>query len=167
MSRLAFVVALVGILGMGPVHTAAAGGNRTGADLAVGLDAVGAVILSGAIYEVSVTNLGPAALTSATVVVQLDPRATGTLSQTPACPMNTATDTLTCSFGPLAPGASASLSTWVVFVLPPAYTVLDATAARTASSPADPVPANDSAAVRCWNRLDVGSFPQVTYHVVC
>lgn len=166
MLRLVFVAALVGVLAVLPASPAVAGG-RAGADLAVELDAVGALLLNGATYEVKVTNLGPEPLSSATVVVRLDPRAAGVIGRPPACPMDLVADTLTCSSGPLAPGASATLATWVLITLPEAPAEVHATAGRVASTPADPDPANDSASATCWNRQDNHGFPPHPYRLNC
>jgi hypothetical protein len=68
----------------------------------------------------------------------------------------------------LAPGATATRTTWVLFTLPQALiTTLDATAERTASTPADPNPANDSASVTCWTDRDPTVFPPFPYRVYC
>lgn len=117
----------------------------SGTDLTVGLTADGSYLLPGARYEVSVTNNGPQPLTSATIVVDLDPRVSGAVNPPPTCSVDTGAATLTCSFGPLATGATAATTTWVMFVLPPAPTTVTATATRASSTPPDPNPANDSA----------------------
>lgn len=164
--RSAFVVAVVAFLGvLGAMPSA--GADRSGADLTVGLDATGALLLSGAHYTVSVTNNGPQALSSATVVVRLDPRSGFAVGQPPACPLDTTTDTLTCSFGPLAIGATSSLTTWVVFGLPQAPAEVDATATLVASTPADPNAANDSASVECHHEQDNLGFPPHPWRLVC
>src|SRR5690348_16360640 len=96
---------LIGLLvvGLGVfASTGTAGAARqSGQDVAVGLDALGSLVLAGARYTVSVTNNGPQELVDATVVVQLDPRVLGN-PVPPSCPYDAASDTLTCSFGALA-----------------------------------------------------------------
>jgi hypothetical protein len=81
--------------------------------------------------------------------------------------MNTTTDVLTCSFGPLSTGTTTSLTTWVVFSLPPAHTEVDATATRVSSSPADPDPTNDSASVTCRHLEDNTGFPPHPWRLHC
>jgi hypothetical protein len=164
--RRAFVVTTIGVLGI-LAATPATADARSGTDLAVGLDAVGSLLLSGAHYTVSVTNNGPQALTSATVVVQLDPRGPFAVGRPPACPVNTATATMTCSFGPVATGATSSLTTWVLFNLPQAPTEVDATATLAASNPADTTPANNSASAECHHHQDQVGFPPWPYLLVC
>jgi hypothetical protein len=123
-----------------------------GADVAVRLGAVGAVVLlPGARYTVSITNNGPEPLTSATVLVRVDPRAF-TTTGAPACPFDTGTATFTCSFGPLAAGGTASLYPFAYFRVSDQRATLEATATRTVSTPADPDSANDSDPATCWFR---------------
>lgn len=169
MFRRIFSVVLVGVLGILVPDSAAAstGGSRSGADIAVGLDASGGVLLASARYDVTVTNNGPETLTSATVIVQLDPRAAHPGGSPPQCPMDTTADTLTCSFGPLGVGATTTLSTWVFFSLPPAYLTVYATATRTASTPTDPDPSNDSATTPCGHGQSPGGFPPNQWRLYC
>jgi hypothetical protein len=141
------------------VSGAAPAGARVldGADLAVDLAATGTVLIPGARYDVTVTNNGPAALTSATVVVALDP---GTYSgSTSPCVVNGAANTMTCSFGPLPAGGTATLGGWAYFSLPLSQTSVDATATRTASVPADPQPGNDTDTAHCTYTSEPGVFP--------
>lgn len=121
-----------------------------GSDLAVGLSAIGVPVLPGASYTVSITNNGPEPLTSATVVVQLD-RHVGLIGTNPPspCPLNTKAATLTCSFGVLPVGATASLQNTVYYSLRQDRGTLVATATRTASVPVDPDSGNDTDSVTC------------------
>ena len=143
-----FVVAIVavGVVISNPCAASAQGGS--GADLKVRLSAVGSLLLAGARYTVSITNNGPEPLTSATVVVRLDPRAF-TTSGSPACPFDTTADTLTCTFGALPVGGTATSSESVYFVINDNRATLDATATRTASAPSDPSARNDTDSVAC------------------
>jgi hypothetical protein len=163
-------VMLVGVLGILVPGSAAAStsGNRSGTDIAVGLDAIGSVLLAGARYDVSITNNGPETVTSAIVVVQLDSRS-GPGGSVPPCPLDTTTDTLTCAFGPLAVGATATLSNWVYFGLPyQTHLTIYATATRTASTPTDPDPSNDAATVPCWYSEAPGSiWPPTQWRLYC
>ncbi|GAB2736589.1 DUF11 domain-containing protein [Amycolatopsis magusensis] len=117
------------------------------ADLSIGMTALPGSVLPGARYEVSVTNLGPDPVTSARVVVALDPRVTSGAAA--PCVLDTAADTMTCDFGPVQAGGTAAMAGWVYYTYggPP---TLSATATRTASTPVDPGPANDAATVTCW-----------------
>lgn len=160
------VVVLAVLLGI-LVPTPAAGAGRSGTDLAVGLDARGSLLLSGAYYTVSVTNNGPRALSSATVVVRLDPRSPWAPERPPACPIDTTTDTLTCSFGPLAAGATSSKTTWVLFSLPQGPTEVHATATLAASSPADTNAANNSDSAVCHHEQDQIGFPPHPWLLEC
>nr|AXL05846.1 hypothetical protein [uncultured bacterium] len=167
LSRSIVVVVLAGFLGILGVTPATAATSRTGADVSVGLDAVGVRLLSGARYTISVTNTSQQAVSSATVVVQLDPRGPWVVDQQPPCPLNSTTDTLTCTFGPLAPGATSSRTTWVVFDLPRAPTDVHATATLVASTPADTNAANNSDSVTCHHVQDDMGFPPPLWYLVC
>lgn len=123
------------------------------ADLAVDLSARGTYLLPGARYDVTVTNHGPEPLASATVVVALGYQTLS--SATEPCVHDPDAYTITCTFGPLAAGATATLSRTVYYLgipweSPSRPTPVDATATRTASIPADPNPANDADTKRCW-----------------
>lgn len=166
MFRRVLVVVLAGFLGVLAAAPAGAA-TRSGADVAVGLDARGSLLLSGAYYTVSVTNSGSQAVSSATVVVQLDPRSPWAPERPPACPIDTAADTLTCSFGPLAAGATSSKTTWVLFALPQGPAEVHATATLAASTPADTNAANNSAAAVCHHEQDQIGFPPWPWLLVC
>lgn len=170
LSRRILGIVMVGVLGiLAPGSaTASTSGNRSGTDIVVGLDAIGSVLLAGARYDVSITNNGPEALTSATVVVQLDSRS-GPSGTPPPCPLDTTTDTLTCTFGPLAVGATATVSNWVFFALPyQTHLTIYATATRTASTPTDPDPSNDSATVPCsYSEAPGGIWPPTMWRLYC
>ena len=139
------VVATIGVLGAAPAGAV----QGSGADLAVAIRGQGSVLLPGARYTVSVTNHGPEALTGATVVVRLDPRVMEPATGQP-CPYDAESLTLTCTFGAVAVGATASMYSSVYYLLRGEPTEVLATATRVASTPADPEPANDSATRRCW-----------------
>ena len=131
----------------------------SGSDLAVGLDAVGVpVLLPGATYTVSITNNGPEPLTSATVVVQLD-RHVGLIGTNPPspCPLDAKAATLTCSFGLLPAGSTASLRNTVYLSVKEDRRTLVAIATRTASVPADPNSGNDADTATCWYQRSEGN----------
>lgn len=132
------------------------------ADLSVDLTAVTALLLPVVDYRVSVTNHGPQPLTSATVVVALDPRSTTTTA-----PCVFADATLTCSFGPLAPGATATLTNRVYFDVMYTEATLDATATRTVSTPTDPNAGNDTDTARCRHESEQIGFPPWPYYMRC
>lgn len=102
-------------------------------------------------YDVSVTNHGPDALTSATVTLQLDSRA-HTIWTSP-CTFVVATDVVTCPFGAVAAGATATIGFSAYYVMHgSSFATLDTTATRTVSTPQDPVVSNDTDAARCrWH----------------
>lgn len=161
------VVVLAGCLGILAATPVAGAAVRSGAELSVGLDAVGVRLLSGARYTISVTNRAQQAVSSATVVVRLDPRSPWVVDQQPPCPLDTTTDTLTCTFGPLAAGATSSRTTWVVFDLPRAPTEVHATATLVASTPPDTNAANDSDSAVCHHVQDDMGFPPPLWYLVC
>lgn len=133
------------------ISGASAAEAESGADLAVGLHAVGSPVtfLAGANYTMSITNNGPEPLVSATVVVSLDPQVSYPAG--PAnCPLDTHAHTLTCSFGALPAGATATMSTFVYFSIRKDRATLEATASRTTSDPADLNSGNDVASTTCW-----------------
>lgn len=123
-------------------------GTAPAADLAVDVAARSMLLIPGARYDVTVTNHGPDPLESATVVVRFD-RKTLPSSSAP-CALDTTAGTLTCTFGPIAPGGTATKSSFVTFFLSSTPVMVGATATRTASVPADPNPANDSDDADCW-----------------
>ncbi|MCC8246120.1 DUF11 domain-containing protein [Saccharothrix luteola] len=133
-----------------------------GADLSVDLTAVAAVVMPVVDYHVSVTNNGPEPLTSATVVVALDPRSWITTT-----PCAFADATLTCSFGSLAPGATTTLVNRVYFAVFNTEATVDATATRTASTPADPNAGNDADTARCRHEMEQIGFPPWPYYMRC
>lgn len=132
------------------------------ADLSVDLTAVTTLLMPVVDYRVSVTNNGPQPLTSATVVVTLDPRSSITTA-----PCVFADATLTCSFGPLAPGATATLTNRVYFDVFYTEATLDATATRTASTPTDPHAGNDTDTARCRHESEQIGFPPWPYYMRC
>lgn len=141
---------------------ARAGAVPASADVSVDLTAVANLLLPVADYRVSVTNNGPRPLASATVVVTLDPR-----GATTTAPCAFADATLTCSFGALAPGATATLTNRVHFDVFYTAATLDATATRTASTPPDPHAGNDTDTARCHHESDQVGFPPWPYHLRC
>jgi hypothetical protein len=123
------------------------------ADLAVDLKAQGTDVLPGARYDVTITNHGPEPLASATVVVKFEYQTWSSASE--PCEHHPGAYTITCTFGPLAAGATATLSRTIYYFVIPSEsesipTPVNATATRTASTPADPNPANDADTKRCW-----------------
>ena len=113
------------------------------ADLSVDLDAWALPFLTGVRYDVSVTNHGPDAVTSATVVVQLEQQPGWGVS--PPCALPAGTKTITCTFGAVPVGGTVTVNPAVYYALNgvPPRTTINATATRTASTPADPNAAND------------------------
>ncbi|MFI1014777.1 hypothetical protein [Streptomyces sp. NPDC020965] len=96
-------------------------------------------------YTLTAHNTGPGAVTSATVTATLPPGASATGLPT-GC--TTATGTVTCTYGAIANGTSAAKS----FRLPLHLLSLGhvtITGTRTASTPADPNPANDTDSATC------------------
>jgi uncharacterized repeat protein (TIGR01451 family) len=94
-------------------------------------------------FTVTVTNQGPGRTQAAQITATIP---SGLHATSTKCAANS-TGTV-CSFGPLASGASASAS----FTVPVGLAIgvpFRFTAARTSSTPTDPNPANDSAAVTC------------------
>jgi hypothetical protein len=138
--RLSAVVAAVSV-----VCAPAASAKTAETDLAVHLGAFG-LTLPMVFYAVSVTNNGPDPITSATVVVKVDPRAS---SLGAPCTLDKPSATLTCQFGSLASGATATVRPSVHFDLR-APTRLDATATLTTSTPPDPNSANNSDSHSCY-----------------
>ncbi|MFE7405476.1 hypothetical protein [Isoptericola sp. NPDC057559] len=118
------------------------------ADVAVSLDATASLLSSRITYDVVAANTGPGDVGSATVVVDL-PTQVSSVSGLPAgCTYASATDEVTCATGAIADGDefagsfSATLGLLSIGQLP-------ATATRTASTPTDPNPGNDTAAADC------------------
>ncbi|WP_051223846.1 DUF11 domain-containing protein [Conexibacter woesei] len=120
-----------------------------GADLGVSLGATAGPLLSGTInYDVGVRNDGPAAATSATITTQLPTEATGITSAS-SCTYTAATHRASCPIGTLANGATTHATFAATYGLLSLGLALNATATRTASAPADPNAANDSASKSC------------------
>jgi hypothetical protein len=145
----ATVLALAASLVVAPAQQSPA------ADLSVALGVQPApVLLAGGRFDASVTNHGPDPLTSATVVVTFDHQASPA-GATQQCPV--VANTMTCGFGPVPVGGSATLSTFVYFLTSGAGTRIVVTATRTASTPPDPNTGNDTVTLTC--RDDGGQIP--------
>ena len=127
----------------------AARASSESADLAVGLGATGSLLISTVSYSVSVTNNGPDALASASVTVRVDSRVSFVTGTTP-CVLDKVAATLTCPFGSLPSGATATDKATIYFSLQTRPFTVKATATLTSSTPADPNNANDSAAHDCF-----------------
>ena len=130
----AFAVGLLGTAATPPPATA---------DISVDFESPRSLVFGGARFEVSITNHGPDPLTSATVVVQFGVNS-GTGWPTP-CAFDSTASTLTCTFGALPVGGTATLSTshpiYLAVSGPPFR--FSNTATRTASTPSDPNSTND------------------------
>lgn len=116
------------------------------ADLSVALTATPHPALLGATITltVSVTNHGPGALTSGTVTATLPAPMTAASSTCATAP-----GTVTCTLPALASGAASIQSFTVPIALLTLGIPYTVTATRTASTPADPNPANDTASRTC------------------
>jgi hypothetical protein len=141
--RLSAVVAAVSV-----ICAPAVSAKPAEADLEVHLGAVGSLLMPTVFYSVTVTNNGPSTLGSATVVVKLDSRAWSLTSGGP-CTLDKPTATLTCPFGSLAGGATATGKASVYFDVRSASSV-DATATLATSAPRDPNSANNSDSHHCF-----------------
>nr|WP_225953719.1 DUF11 domain-containing protein [Kibdelosporangium phytohabitans] len=117
------------------------------ADISVDLALTSTIVLPGARVELSITNHGPEPLTSATIVVRFG--ADAGVAQPAPCTFDAAADTLTCPFGPLPVGGTATISTTTYFLLGGPPTRFANTAARTVSTPLDPNSANDTDSEYC------------------
>jgi hypothetical protein len=118
------------------------------ADLGVTLHASAPLLLSNHIeYKLAVKNNGPAEATSATIETQLASAATSIASTT--CTFNSTTHKATCPFGAIADGATSEQALTAYFPILTIGLPLKATATRTASTPEDPNPANDSSSANC------------------
>lgn len=96
-------------------------------------------------YTLTARDLGPGAATSATVTASLPPGASATNLST-GC--TTATGTVTCTYGPIANGTAVNKTFRIPLNLLSLGHVT-VTGVRTASAPADPNAANDSASATC------------------
>jgi hypothetical protein len=117
------------------------------ADLAVGVAAQPhlGILVPYLAYTLSAHNAGPNAVTSATVTAALPPGASAT-DLSSGC--TTTTGTVTCTYGAIANGASTAKSFHVpLHLLSLGHVTV--TGARTASTPTDPDPANDTASATC------------------
>lgn len=138
----------------------------SGADLSVDLHlATTVVLLPSAQVHLSVTNHGPDPLTSATVVVRFGVDAWA--FQPAPCTFDPTADTLTCPFGALPAGATATISTNVHLLVGGPPLLFDNTATRTASTPADPNGANDTDTHRCYYTGGGGIPPPPTPTLHC
>lgn len=117
------------------------------ADLAVGVAAQPhlGILVPYLAYTLSAHNAGPNAVTSATVTAALPPGASATDLSTGCA---TTMGTVTCAYGAIANGASTAKSFHVPLRLLSLGHVT-VTGARTASTPTDPDPANDTASATC------------------
>ncbi|MBM7774461.1 putative repeat protein (TIGR01451 family) [Actinokineospora baliensis] len=131
----------------GPTATIMAGdwAVATTADAAITLTAAAPPIGARIDYTLTVTNNGPAPLTSATVVLTLPAGSIPAQAPTGCTPAGAQ---VTCVIGPLDPGKSTQRAIRAnagLLVLGQ----LNARATRVAGTPQDPNPANDTAAATC------------------
>uniref|UniRef100_UPI000686A561 DUF11 domain-containing protein n=1 Tax=Conexibacter woesei TaxID=191495 RepID=UPI000686A561 len=118
------------------------------ADLGVGLTATASgLIFKRVNYDVAVTNNGPADASAVTITTQLPSAVTSITSST--CTYSSSTHRASCPISAIANGATAHATFRANFRLLTIGLPLHATATRTASSPTDPNPANDSAGAGC------------------
>ncbi|MFJ7063269.1 hypothetical protein ACIQVA_37390 [Streptomyces microflavus] len=96
-------------------------------------------------FTLTARDLGPDTAASATVTATLPPGSSAT-NLSPGC--TTASGTVTCTYGPITNGAAVNKTFRVPLSLLGLGTV-SVTGTRTASAPADPNPANDSATASC------------------
>jgi len=134
-------------------------------DISVELDAMGHVVVPAVLYLITLKNNGPDPVSSATVVVQLDPLAGGVFNP-PPCPYNSVNDTLTCTFGPIAPGATVTKDTSFVVYGVVGPTQVTATATLATSTPADSSASNNASSATCDYRRNTG-LPPVPYRFFC
>ncbi len=118
------------------------------ADLAVGLSAAGVLLQSKIDYTLGVTNNGPDALTSATVVTQVPPTTTSVANLGP-CTYNNTLKQVSCPAGALASTASTNFTFRATIATLTIGLPLHAEAQRTVSTPNDPNPANDTDPANC------------------
>ncbi|MFJ3906299.1 hypothetical protein [Streptomyces sp. NPDC090025] len=117
------------------------------ADIAVGITPTThlGILVPYLSYNLTARNIGPDAVTSATLTVTLPPGARATNL---AAGCTTSATTVTCSYGAIASGSTAAKSFRVPLGLL-SLGPLSVTGTRTASAPLDPDPANDSATATC------------------
>ena len=118
------------------------------ADLAVSLSAAAVLLQPRINYTVGVTNTGPDALSSATIVTAV-PSTTTSVTNLGPCSYNGTLKQVSCPVGALAASGNTSFTfraniSGLTIGLP-----LNAGAQRTASSPNDPNPANDFDSANC------------------
>ncbi|MFI6641273.1 hypothetical protein [Streptomyces sp. NPDC050504] len=132
--------------GNGQVTITAVGGN-TAADIDVDVTAKPnlGLLVPYLTYTLTARNTGPDAVDHATVTATL-PQGAGATNLPAGC--TAGAGTVTCSYGAIADGASASKSFRVPLHLLSLGGV-SVTGKRTASAPNDPNPANDSESVNC------------------
>ncbi|MQT03058.1 hypothetical protein FF041_23585 [Streptomyces jumonjinensis] len=119
------------------------------ADLAVGVTAQPhlGILTPYLTYTLTANNTGPGAVTSATVTAALPSGASATRLSA-GCTTGTGTGTVTCTYGAIANGTSAAKSFRVpLHLLSLGHVTVTGT--RTASTPADPNPANDTDSATC------------------
>ncbi|MFC4531943.1 hypothetical protein [Sphaerisporangium dianthi] len=116
------------------------------ADAAVGLTATPklALLVPKIEFTVRVTGNGPGAVRTAAITTTLPPGLSATSGDCAA-----GSGAVTCTVGPVAPGATVTRKFSVPVGLLNIGVPYTFTAARTSSSPTDPVAANDGAQVRC------------------
>lgn len=142
----------VGTIGIGNVHSLAIRVSppppADEADLAVSLSAAGVFLQSKIDYTLGVTNNGPDALTSATIVTQVPPTTTS-VANLGTCSYNNTLKQVSCPVGTLASSASTNFTFRATIGLLTVGLPLHAEAQRTLSIPNDPNPANDTDPANC------------------
>jgi hypothetical protein len=118
------------------------------ADLGVSLQARAPLLGSSITYTQTVKNHGPDQETSGTITTQLPSQAESLEAKSSGCTFEATTHRVSCPVGALAPEASQTSEYTAIYNLL-SLGALEATATRTASTPTDPNPANDSATATC------------------
>ncbi|MGB3439145.1 MAG: hypothetical protein WBA97_10380 [Actinophytocola sp.] len=118
------------------------------ADLAVGLSAAAVLLQPRIDYTVGVTNNGPDALVSATVVTAV-PSTTTSVTNLGPCSYNGTLKQVSCPVGALASSAGTNFTFRANISALTVGLPLTAATQRTTSSPNDPNPANDADTANC------------------
>ncbi|MFI6317813.1 hypothetical protein ACIBG8_09865 [Nonomuraea sp. NPDC050556] len=120
------------------------------ADIAVGLTAGAPPLLASYIdYTATATAQGPGAVSTGTIVTQLPAPTTSVTNLAAGCSYNSANRQVTCATGAIPNGSAVPKTFRAHLGLLTIGLPLNATATRTASTPSDPDPANDSATAGC------------------
>ncbi|MDI5966838.1 hypothetical protein [Streptantibioticus silvisoli] len=144
------VLGVSGVSDAAPAPGQVRAGAAGGADVAVGATVTSALGLGTVTVTNTATDNGPAAATGVVLTTQIPTTADSVAGLPSGCSYSAAAHTVTCALGGVGTGQAVSRAFTVHFGTGAVGLHFPVTTTRTASSPADPNAANDTATVYCY-----------------